>query len=120
MYIKRTFKQNNGNLSWGIVDLSQTIQIDLVTSMVPEEKDGAVVKDDEGNVVQVEKKGLVLTFPWTVQRMFPVPVEKASKKGQQPEISHYKHEPMWTNYTLVIDVPEEVDSILEWMADITK
>jgi len=119
MLFKRSFTQQNGLKSYGLIDLSKAVQIEVVSALVPEKDlEGNPVLNEAGEPIDILKEGIVLTFPWTVQRMFPKPKYQPGGKGKEPRLTHYDQEVMWTNYTVVIDVPEEVEKIKAYIESV--
>lgn len=103
---KYTFKQNNGQVSTGYLHLDKIAHVDFV------KRDFERMEGDEKVVETVE--GVVVTFPWQVQRQVPTPVYQTPNKrqrdtGELPPITGWRNELMWINYTVIIEDKEEVE-----------
>lgn len=108
MIFKYTFKQNNGQVADGFIDLTKVAHVDFIKRDFP--------KMEGDQQVMETKEGAVITFPWQVQRQVPEPTYQTPTKsqresGQLPPISGWRNILMWINYTIVIEDQTEVEQL---------
>jgi hypothetical protein len=99
--LKYTFKLNDGSESYGSINLDKVTHFDLIRQT-----------EEEGDST-VTKEAFILYLDVTIQKQITVPTYSPGKKseGGVPKVSGARTEIIWTQKTIIIEEPSEIESL---------
>lgn len=117
MKIRRTFSLPNSEAKgWGILDLSQAFQIDVISREEHVMDDNnEPKKDEEGNFIYETIETIMVVFPFSHEKLIPVPQFESGKKGEGRRFKGYDQKLGWSSYYVLITEPEEIKKVKSWM-----